>query len=176
MFEVFSLDQAHVDVESTLDLAEVVDRHHVRIVEPRSCKRLATEPLLEHRIGGQLRRQNLDGDDPLGGCVKRLPDLAHATTAQEFDQFVAAEGRSLHEASRRQQTSFTAITIGRRFATQWVLRGRYRLSTQPVRHLSVHECSGRKRKNLLVRSRNGSCSCPLRATKCEVRPVFLPIM
>src|SRR6202011_3773640 len=82
------------------------------------------KPPVEQRVGGQLRRQNLDGHHPLGGGVEGLPNLAHAAPAQELDQLRQAERRSLHNASARQRqtTGCTAITIGCRLGPQWLLQ------------------------------------------------------
>ncbi|VAZ77002.1 hypothetical protein LAUMK15_03612 [Mycobacterium persicum] len=42
----------------------------------------ATEPLLEHFVVGNLGRQDLDRDDPVGDGVIGPPHLAHAAAAQ----------------------------------------------------------------------------------------------
>src|SRR5215213_1269702 len=97
MLEVFPLDQAHIHVKSPVDLPEVVDWHHMGIVEPRGRKRLAPEPLFERWIGGQLRRQHLYRHYALCGRIEGLPDLTHTAAAQKLDQLVPAERRSLHD-------------------------------------------------------------------------------
>jgi hypothetical protein len=95
VLQVLTVDQPHVDTQPVFDLPEVVDRYHVGIVQSCRGVGLSSKPLFEHRIGGQLRRQYLDGHHPLGAGVEGLPHLA-----QEFDQLVPAERRSLHSASR----------------------------------------------------------------------------
>ena len=41
--EVAALDQPHVHIQPTVDLAIVVDRHHVLVVEAGSCGYVAAE-------------------------------------------------------------------------------------------------------------------------------------
>ena len=140
VLQVFALDQAHVDIQPAFDLPEVVDRHHVRVVQRRRGEGLASEPLLEHGICGQLRRQHLDRHHPLGRSVERLPDLAHAAAAQQLDQSVPAEWRSLHYASRRQRrtSSVTAITLSCRVAARLLLQSAAHPDTDSSRILAVY--------------------------------------
>jgi hypothetical protein len=48
-----------------------VNRHHVGTVQSRRSMRFTTEPLLEHRVSGNLGRQNFDCDDPVDDGVDR---------------------------------------------------------------------------------------------------------
>lgn len=79
-------------------LDDVVDRHHVRIADPRQSTRLTqhTFPqhpgsvrVLEGKLGGQ-RAHLLDGDLAMQGQVTRPPHRAHPTAAQPFHQLKAS--------------------------------------------------------------------------------------
>ncbi len=77
-----SLDEAHVDEEPSVDLAVVVDGDDVRVVQSRCGVGLATEPLLEGGVLGEMRKENLDGHHPIGARVEGPPDLSHTAAAQ----------------------------------------------------------------------------------------------
>jgi hypothetical protein len=81
--EVAPLDQPHVDVQLPVDLAEVVNGHHVRVVQPRGDACLAAKPLLEEVVVDQLSRKYLDGDNPRCLGVVRPPYLAHAAAPEQ---------------------------------------------------------------------------------------------
>lgn len=66
-FQIAAVNESHVDVEATVDLTEVVDRHDMRLVEHRRRTRLTLETLPKLAVGGQVRRQHLDRDHP--GCL-----------------------------------------------------------------------------------------------------------
>ena len=53
MLKVLALDQAHVHVQPSFDLAEVVDRDDVGVIQTCRGECLVPKPLLEHRICGQ---------------------------------------------------------------------------------------------------------------------------
>jgi hypothetical protein len=42
------------------------------------------EPLLKHRVRGQVRRQQLNRDDAVGLGVARSVNLAHAAAAEQL--------------------------------------------------------------------------------------------
>src|ERR1700737_2014095 len=73
-----------------------MDRHHVWLVEPGRGLGLPAEPLLKHRIVGEIRGQQLHRDHALRGGVVGPPHLAHAAAAQQLDQPVASERRPVH--------------------------------------------------------------------------------
>jgi hypothetical protein len=50
--QVGAVDQPHRDVQPAVDLADVVDRYDVRIVQSRGGARLAPEPLVEFGVLG----------------------------------------------------------------------------------------------------------------------------
>ena len=54
-----TVDQPHGHVQAVVDLAEIVDRHDVRLVEPGGRLGLATEPRLILRVVGEVRGQHL---------------------------------------------------------------------------------------------------------------------
>jgi hypothetical protein len=57
--QIAALDQPHRHEEPSIDLAEVMDRHHVRLVERRGGSRFAPETFLEYSVVGVLGGQNL---------------------------------------------------------------------------------------------------------------------
>ena len=89
------LDQPHGHVQPIVDLADVVDRHDVRIVQTCGGAGLAAEPLLELGVLGEVGEQHLQRHDAVDGGVVGAPHLAHAAAAQQLDQPVAAERRTL---------------------------------------------------------------------------------
>ncbi len=98
--QVGSFDQAHVDVELAVDLAEVVDRDDVRFVQPRGELGLGTETGLEHRINGQPGREALEGHDPATDGVVGPVDLAHATSAEQLLEQITPEHQLRHRLTR----------------------------------------------------------------------------
>jgi hypothetical protein len=63
--EVCAVDVAHDEVELPVDLACVVDRHHVRVLERRRRLGLGEEAGPEALVLGELRDDQLQGDGPL---------------------------------------------------------------------------------------------------------------
>ena len=94
--EVLALDQPHVQVEAVLDLAETVDRHHMRFVDARRGLRLPPEPLLEGDVLGQMRGQHLQRDDAVGLGVVGQVDLAHSAAADQLLQLIVPEWCRIH--------------------------------------------------------------------------------
>ena len=93
--QVDAVDQPHGHVQATVDLADVVDRHDVGIVQACRGAGLAAEPLLEIGVLGEVGEQHLQRHDAVDGGVVGAPHLAHAAAAQQLDQPVAAERRAL---------------------------------------------------------------------------------
>ncbi len=93
--QVRAVDQPHGHIEPVVDLPDVVDRHDVGIVQPCGRAGFAAEPLLEIGVLGEVGEQHLQRDDAVDGGVVRAPHLAHAASAQQLDQPVAAERRAL---------------------------------------------------------------------------------
>ena len=105
--QVGPVDVPHRDVEQTVgvasvDLAGVVDRNHVRMVEPGCTLRLAHEPLAEARVVRQRRREHFERDLAPEADVLGEVDDAHAAAAeQRFDPVPGqhrADARSLAHA------------------------------------------------------------------------------
>ena len=92
--QVGAVDQPHGDVQPVVDLADVVDRHDVRIVQPCGGPGFAPEPLVEIGVLGVVGEQHLQRHHPVDRGVVGLPHLAHAATTQQLDQRVAAERRA----------------------------------------------------------------------------------
>jgi hypothetical protein len=92
--KVFAVDHAHVDVQQTVDLAVVVDRHDMGFLQAAGGMRFALQSLAEHRIVGRRLRQQLQRDDAVLDRVLGLVDLAHTALAQQAPQFVGADLRT----------------------------------------------------------------------------------
>jgi hypothetical protein len=107
--QVDAVDEPHGDVEASVDLADVVDRHDVRVVESRGDAGFAAEPLVEVGVLGVVGKQHLQRHHAVDCGVVGAPHLAHPATAQQINQLVAAEWRPFHR-----------LTIA---ACQWI-RGR----------------------------------------------------
>ena len=60
--QVAALDEAHRDVQLPVDLARVVDRDDVRMLERGRHPRLGQEALPERDVLGELRREQLQRD------------------------------------------------------------------------------------------------------------------
>ena len=93
-----TLNEAHIHVQATVDVAVMVDRDHVRLDEPGRRVRLPPEPNLKSLVFSKFGRQNLERDDPIGFCVVGTPDFAHPAPAQQLQQAVTPELSTLHEA------------------------------------------------------------------------------
>jgi hypothetical protein len=81
-------------------LAGVVDRHHVRMRQPRHRPRLVDQPAL---VGGaeQVIVQHLEGDLAVEHPVVGRVDRAHPTLPQRLEEHVAIRRR------RRRRTGLT---------------------------------------------------------------------
>src|SRR4051794_10907845 len=58
-FEVSPLDEAHGDIEAAALLAYVVDRNHIRVLDPRSDLRLPFEAMSELAVARKVRQDHL---------------------------------------------------------------------------------------------------------------------
>ena len=94
--QVVTVDQPHRHEQASLDLTEVMNWHHVWLVESGRCLRLPPEPFPEDLIVREVRGQHLQRHHPIDRGVERPPDLAHAAPAQQLDQAVASERRPVH--------------------------------------------------------------------------------
>ena len=89
--QVGAVDHPHVDVEQPVDLAVVVDRHHVRFLQSARGMRLALQPLAKHRVVRRRLGQQLQSDDAVLDGVLGLVDLAHAALAEQPPQAIRAD-------------------------------------------------------------------------------------
>ena len=89
-----ALDEAHVDVEHAVDLAEVVHGDDVRLLQSGGDAGLAPESIPVGRVGGDVGPQQLQRDHAFPDGVEGAVDLAHATDADQLLQFVGPEVRA----------------------------------------------------------------------------------
>ena len=80
----------HQEVDAVL-VADVVKGADMRVVQAGDGAGFALEALAKFRVGGQVGRQNLDGDGAVEARVFRAIDLAHAAGADERQDLVGAE-------------------------------------------------------------------------------------
>src|SRR4029453_717370 len=71
----------------------------VRMTERRDGLRLATETLETIRVGGELGRQNLEGDAAIQACVFGGVHLAHAAGPQPFEDPIVQQRAPKHARS-----------------------------------------------------------------------------
>ncbi len=85
------LDPLHRVVAQAADLADVEDRHDVRVVQPGGGPRLVEEPPPARRVGRGVAAQHLQRHRPVEPDVDRLVDDPHAAAAQLADDPVAGD-------------------------------------------------------------------------------------
>ena len=81
--EVRAFDVAHGQEELALGLAGLEDGHDVGVVDRGREARLREEPGAELGIGGDLRREELEGDLAVERLLRGQPDRAHAAAAEQ---------------------------------------------------------------------------------------------
>ncbi len=91
--QVAAHDEAHHDVELPVDLARVVDRHHVRMLQRRSHPRLRQKPLPKRDVLGEMRRQQLQRHIPVEREIMGPIDHTHPATSQQRLQPIAGQLR-----------------------------------------------------------------------------------
>ena len=89
--DVLALDQAHVEIQPAVDLAEAVDGDHVWVGQTRDDVGFPEEPLAVAPVGDQVLGKEFQRDHAVGGPVERLVDLSHAALAEQRLQAVATE-------------------------------------------------------------------------------------
>ncbi len=86
------LDELHRQIRHAVDPPDVVDRHDVRMPEPRRRLRLAAEPrgalAADQRRGADL----LQRDQPAQGELPRPVDDAHPALADDFEELISRPG------------------------------------------------------------------------------------
>jgi hypothetical protein len=90
--------QAHVEEQPAVDLAEAVDGHDVRLVQPGGQVRLAAEALAVARVGGEVLGEDLERDHAVVLGVERAIDLAHAAATQQGLDPIGAELLQIHRS------------------------------------------------------------------------------
>ena len=75
-------------------MAPDIMRANVQVVQAGDGLRLALEPLLEIRVGGDMLGQHIDGDRAVQARVAGFVDLTHAPSADGRDDLVRTELRA----------------------------------------------------------------------------------
>jgi hypothetical protein len=86
--QALALDQLHDDGLTSVLFEHVVDGDDVGMVEARRGDRFPTEPLGDHRIGGERRFEPLDRHFPIERQVHGQPHLGHAALREHALQLV----------------------------------------------------------------------------------------
>ena len=71
----------HREIQHPADLADLIDRDDVRVIDRRRRLRLVQEPLPELLIGGQRRRQQLQGHPPVQPLIIGAEHYRHPARA-----------------------------------------------------------------------------------------------
>src|SRR5262245_47125566 len=90
LIEGLSLDELHGVEGGLAVLADLENRHDVRVMQLRRRLRLAAEALQGTSVAREPDRQQLEGDAASQRQLLRLVDDAHAATAQLADNPVTA--------------------------------------------------------------------------------------
>jgi hypothetical protein len=96
--EVLAVDEPHRQVQHTVRVARVVDRDDVRVLEAGRDGGLPLEAVAVLPVGGERRRQHLQGDRAPQVQVARAVDDPHAALADE--RFDAVPGQHASDPSR----------------------------------------------------------------------------
>ena len=89
--QVPSGDQVHDEIIRGIGPARVVNRHNVRMRQPRQGLNFAAKPLFRVRRFPGRRRQQFDRDVPLQPLMNGSIDAAHSAGAQFVEQQILAE-------------------------------------------------------------------------------------
>ena len=103
--EVGALDVAHRHVQQPLVLARVVDRDHVRVLDPSRGAELAPEAAPELLVGRVLGRDHLQRDLAVERDVRRAVDDPHAAAAADAADHVVGERRPRRQLAIQRRTS-----------------------------------------------------------------------
>src|SRR5438105_3652981 len=88
MLEIRSLDELHRDEQMAVNLAEIVNRDDVRMLERSRCLRFAEESLAESRVLRDALAHHLDGDGTIEHRVHGAIDDAHGAFSDLRDDLV----------------------------------------------------------------------------------------
>ena len=104
--QVGSIDPTHDQVQRTLEVAGLVDRNHIGVLDRGGDLRLALEAFPERFVLGELGRNRLDGDRPLQRDLRR----------SVYDSHPAPPGHRLEAATRdrgpQSEVSHAAVYTG----------------------------------------------------------------
>src|SRR5262249_14584104 len=89
--EVGAVHEPHREVQTAVDVAGVVDRNHIRMLQRHDQLGLACEAFAEALVERKRRRDELHGNRPLQAKVVCPEDHAHAAAADQFLDPVAEE-------------------------------------------------------------------------------------
>jgi hypothetical protein len=89
--QIRSLDEAHREVEAAVDVASVVDRYDIRVLEGHRNLRLARETVPEAIVERQLGRDELQRNGSLQPQVVGSVDDAHPAPADHLLDPIAEE-------------------------------------------------------------------------------------
>ena len=93
LFQRAADEQLHHDVGQAVFVADLVDRHHMGVIDRRRRPALAQESARRGRVAGFRRMQHLDGDVAAELLVAGQVDAAHAALADQTHDGVAADRR-----------------------------------------------------------------------------------
>ena len=91
-----ALDKFHGEEVDAACLADIDAPDDIGMAQLRGCVGLANEPLDEHRLLGETRRQDLDRDDAFHRDLARFENRAHATLPDAFEQLEIPDGARLN--------------------------------------------------------------------------------
>ena len=90
-----AFEELHDQEQSAADfdrqLADVIQRTDVRVLEPRDAAGFALESLAANRIAGERRRHDLDRDRAIETRVGGAIHLSHAALADQAEHFVGSK-------------------------------------------------------------------------------------
>ena len=93
--QVHAVDQPHRDIEATVDLPDVVDRHDMGIVQPRGGAGFPAEARFEVGIFGEVWEQHFQRYHAVDSGVIGAPHFTHSAATQQFEQLVTTKRRAL---------------------------------------------------------------------------------
>ena len=89
--EIAAVHEPHREIDAPVDVARVVDRDDIRVLERHHELRLAREALAEALVPGQGRRHQLQRDRPLQAQVVGPVHDAHPAAAEQLLDPVSEE-------------------------------------------------------------------------------------
>ena len=100
-------------------LAEVIDRHDVRMIQSRQGPRLALEPFGETGAAGHCGRQYFQRHQAIQRRLARLIDRAHAALADEAENLELRKKLGDFPNRRRHESSAGSRAGCARFGVRW---------------------------------------------------------